>query len=102
MKADYYLVIGKLEITKGIVINDTEAFENHLKKCVNDVDAASFILGVTRKYKLLLNSNNEKPLCNQEETTTLPFVPSAEADSQIFDFNAQDCASPKPARSILS
>lgn len=75
-KVEYYSVIGRLEITKGVTISDTElkVFEAELQKCETEIDAASFIVGATRRYKLMLDINNEPASSHQTETVMFPFV----------------------------
>lgn len=73
LKVDYYAVVGKLEITKNVIISDDElqVFESQLENCECEIDAASLILGATRRYKLLLK---HEPESSQQQTVIFDFV----------------------------
>lgn len=59
LKTEFYHVVGKLEIIKNITISDEELkeFEKSVSACETDVDAAAFVVGATRRYKVLLDEN---------------------------------------------
>lgn len=56
LKVQFYKVIGSLEIQKNIKISDQElhVFEKNFEICTSEEDAASCILGATRRYQLML------------------------------------------------
>lgn len=57
LKFEFYKVTGRLEVEKNIVVPDNELlmFEESLSQCQDEVEAAGFVLGSIRKYRIQLN-----------------------------------------------
>lgn len=56
LKVEFYSVIGKLHLLKKIMISDAELeiFEKSIENFSLEIDAASFVLGAIRRYRMML------------------------------------------------
>lgn len=90
LKVHFYQMIGSLEILKNIVISDNELeiFEKSLSLCQSEPDAAAFILGATRRFKLMLKDNayavpDDVGAHSQSTVEIEPFVESSHENHTV-------------------
>lgn len=64
LKCEYYKFIALLEVRKHIVISDVQlrCFEKKMWECETEDDAAAFLYGGIRRYKLLLEAGRTELL----------------------------------------
>lgn len=64
LKCEYYKLIALLEVQKHIVISDIQlrCFEKKLSECETEDDAAAFLFGSIRRYKILLEAGRTELL----------------------------------------
>lgn len=58
LKCQFYKLLGHLEMKQNFVVSDVQirVFEKTLAECDSEDEAAAFVLGRIRRYKIMLGT----------------------------------------------